>query len=83
MPGPKQVNLIYGGKTPLLSLEALRGLGFKVVLYSTPALFVAARSVLEQMKVLRRAHDLNEIADASVTLELFQSLMESRFNSGG
>ena len=44
VPGHKVINLIHGGKTPLLPSSQLHDLGFKIVLYSTPALYVATNS---------------------------------------
>jgi 2-methylisocitrate lyase-like PEP mutase family enzyme len=47
VPGPKLINLIYGGTTPLLPAAELSEMGFKVLLYSTPALDVAVRSLMQ------------------------------------
>jgi methylisocitrate lyase len=79
VPGPKQINLIYGGRTPVLSAPAFGSCGFKVVLYSTPALFVAARAVYEQMQVLHASRDLNAIASQSASLPEIQSFLEGRY----
>ena len=77
--GPKQVNLIYGGKTPPLSVEELGALGFKVILYSTPALFLVARVLLDQLPRLRVGNDLNTISSESCTFSEFQDFVESRY----
>jgi methylisocitrate lyase len=79
VPGHKQINLIYGGKTPLLSSPELFEIGFKVVLYSTPALYVAARAMIEHMRTLRTTHDLRSISGASMLFGNFQSLVEGRY----
>ena len=54
VPGHKVINLIHGGKTPLLPSQQLHDLGFKIVLYSTPALYTATRTMLEAMTAPRR-----------------------------
>jgi 2-methylisocitrate lyase-like PEP mutase family enzyme len=77
--GPKQVNLIYGGATPPLSVEELAALGFKVILYSTPALFLAARALMEHLPRLREARDLKSISSASCTFTEFQGFVQARY----
>lgn len=81
VPGHKQINLIFGGKTPILPAQELYKLGFKVVLYSTPALYVGARILKEQMKLLRETHDLNSISNQSMTFQQFQALMEATYQA--
>lgn len=78
VPGPKQLNLILGGKTPILPNEEVERIGFKIVLYSTPALYVATKAMLDALGRLRESADLNAIADASVGFEAFQDLIETR-----
>jgi 2-methylisocitrate lyase-like PEP mutase family enzyme len=79
VPGHKVINLIHGGKTPLLPSSKLHDLGFKIVLYSTPALFVAASAMAEQMKRLRETCDLGSISPSSVSFRDFQQFIESRY----
>jgi 2-methylisocitrate lyase-like PEP mutase family enzyme len=81
VPGHKQINLIYGGKTPLLPVDELHKLGFKIVLYSTPALYVVQRAMQHWMRVLHEARDLNSISDVSVTFKEFQSFIEASYGA--
>jgi 2-methylisocitrate lyase-like PEP mutase family enzyme len=76
VPGPKQINLIYGGKTPLLSPDELHALGFKIVLYSTPALFAVANALKASFAKMRKAKHLAAISDDSMPFKEFQGLME-------
>jgi 2-methylisocitrate lyase-like PEP mutase family enzyme len=78
VPGPKQLNLILGGKTPILSNAEVERAGFKVVLYSTPALYVATKAMLDALGRLRERADLNAIAGDSIDFGSFQELIESR-----
>jgi methylisocitrate lyase len=78
VPGPKQLNLILGGKTPILSNAEVEQAGFKIVLYSTPALYVATKAMLGALGRLRQSGDLKAIADESVGFEAFQDLIEAR-----
>jgi 2-methylisocitrate lyase-like PEP mutase family enzyme len=77
VPGPKQVNLIVGGKTPLLSNQELEALGYKIVLYSTPALYVSVKAVSEAFNTLRGQGSLAAIAASGVEFPAFQGMMES------
>jgi 2-methylisocitrate lyase-like PEP mutase family enzyme len=77
VPGPKQLNLILGGKTPILSNAEAERAGFKIVLYSTPALYVATRAMLDALGRLRESADLKAIADESVEFDAFQDLIEA------
>lgn len=76
VPGPKQLNLILGGKTPILSNAEVARMGFKIALYSTPALYLATQAMLDGLKTLRAAEDLNAIAQDSVGFGRFQELIE-------
>jgi methylisocitrate lyase len=79
VPGHKVINLIYGGKTPLLPSRELHALGFKIVLYSTPALYTATRTMLDAMTKLARTRELGSISDESLTFREFQSLIEAEY----
>jgi 2-methylisocitrate lyase-like PEP mutase family enzyme len=79
VPGHKVINLIHGGKTPLLPSSELHDLGFKVVLYSTPALYTATRTMLATMTRLAKTGELGSISDDSVTFRDFQQLLESTY----
>jgi 2,3-dimethylmalate lyase len=79
VPGHKVINLIHGGKTPLLPSAQLHELGFKIVLYSTPALYTATRTMLETMTRLARTGELECISNDSVTFRDFQHLIETTY----
>ena len=81
VPGIKQVNLIFGGKTPILSAPELHQLGFGIILYSTPTLFLVARAMREWLPRLRESHDLNSLAPASTSFAEFQSYIEELYLS--
>jgi len=79
VPGHKIINLIHGGKTPLLPSQRLHDLGFKVVLYSTPALYTAARTMLRTMTLLHDTRELDSISDDSVLFREFQRFIEDGY----
>jgi len=79
VPGHKVINLIHGGKTQLLPSKQLHDLGFKIVLYSTPALYVAANAMVKMMSVLRQTGELSSISHESTTFRDFQGFVEGRY----
>ncbi len=87
VPGHKVINLIFGGKTPLLPSQQLHDLGFKIVLYSTPALYTAMSTMLREMTLLNQTKELSSISDASCTFRDFQGFIEGAYfrrrDSGG
>jgi len=87
VPGHKVINLIFGGKTPLLPSKQLHDLGFKIVLYSTPALYTAMSTMLRTMTLLNQTKELSSISDESCTFRDFQQFIEAQYfqrrGSGG
>lgn len=81
VPGHKIINLIHGGKTPLLPSDQLHELGFKIVLYSTPALYTAVDAMLGAMSVLHTTRTLDSISDRSVSFPEFQRFIEDNYFS--
>jgi 2-methylisocitrate lyase-like PEP mutase family enzyme len=79
VPGHKVINLIHGGKTQLLPSQQLHDLGFKIVLYSTPALYVAANVMMKMMTVLRETKELSSISEESTTFREFQAFVEGQY----
>lgn len=79
VPGHKVINLIHGGKTPLLSSKRLHNLGFKIVLYSTPALYAAAGAMFRAMSTLRETRELDSISAESTTFRDFQRFIEEGY----
>jgi 2,3-dimethylmalate lyase len=81
VPGNKQVNLIQGGKSPILSAEELhKKYGFKIVQYSTPTLYIMANAMQKALKLLHQAHDLRAVAEESVDLSYFQDFIMTHYN---
>ncbi|MGO9712279.1 MAG: oxaloacetate decarboxylase [Polyangiaceae bacterium] len=79
VPGHKVINLIHGGKTQLLPSQQLHDLGFKIVLYSTPALYVATSSMIKMMTLLNETRELSSISDESTTFREFQAFIEGQY----
>lgn len=50
---PLMVNMVEGGKTPLISAEELEIIGFKIVIYANTALRAAGSAVRDALRVLK------------------------------
>jgi 2-methylisocitrate lyase-like PEP mutase family enzyme len=78
IPGHKQLNLILGGKTPLMTQARAKDLGFKILLYSTPVLYVAVRAMIRAAARLHNTGDLSVLQAESVSFSDFQALLEAQ-----
>jgi 2-methylisocitrate lyase-like PEP mutase family enzyme len=54
VPGPKLVNLIESGKTPLLSHDELAAMGYKIAVYPLTLLNVSIRAMQESLAALQQ-----------------------------
>jgi len=68
---PLVFNWVESGKTPLLSLEELHRLGFKLVLFSVSLLFAATHNVLALLDLLKRGQTSTAFAEQMVTFSQF------------
>jgi 2-methylisocitrate lyase-like PEP mutase family enzyme len=53
LPVPQVMNIVIGGKTPMMSLEELRELGFGIVLYANAPLQATILAVQELLRHLK------------------------------
>jgi carboxyvinyl-carboxyphosphonate phosphorylmutase len=66
---PLLVNIVEGGKTPILPFEDLREMGFKIVLYPTSGIRAAAKILQELAGHLHRYKDTRDFEDRLVSFE--------------
>jgi 2-methylisocitrate lyase-like PEP mutase family enzyme len=76
LPAPQVVNIVIGGKTPMPSIEELRGLGFAIVLYANAALQATILAVRDVLAHLRRTGSLAEIEDRLVSFSERQRIVD-------
>jgi len=74
IPVPQLVNVVEGGKTPVLSAAEYGAMGFKIVLYANAALRVAVKGVRDVLSVLAAEGSTTSAAGAMVTWEERQRL---------
>lgn len=72
---PQLVNLVIGGKTPLVSTEDLRGMGFSLILYANVALQGAIRGMTDALCALKEGRDVGEASGLVATFKERQRLV--------
>ena len=75
VPGPKVVNMVEGGRTPLLPLEELGELGFAIVLYANAALRAALKGARDVLECLHREGSTQRVLDRLLTWDERQALV--------
>ncbi len=68
---PLLYNWAESGKTPLLSLNEIHALGFKLVIFPVSMLFAATHAMLELLELLKRGETSSAFAEHMVTFSQF------------
>lgn len=66
---PLLVNMVEGGKTPILPFEELKKMGFKIVLYPTSGIRAVPKTLQELATHLYRNKDTKDFENRLVTFE--------------
>lgn len=66
---PLLVNMVEGGKTPILSFEELKEMGFKIVLYPTCGIRAVAKTMQELAEHLIKYKDTKKFENRLVSFE--------------
>jgi 2-methylisocitrate lyase-like PEP mutase family enzyme len=74
--GPLIVNMSEGGRTPALSAAELHALGFRIVLFPTTALRIAAKAIADSYAELARTGDTRPIRDRMYGLDELNDLVD-------
>jgi 2-methylisocitrate lyase-like PEP mutase family enzyme len=72
---PLWFNWAESGKTPSLSLEEIRSLGFKLIIFPVSLLFAATYTMLQLLEVLKRGETSMPFASHMVTFAQFTDLI--------
>jgi len=67
---PLMVNIVEGGKTPVVAFEELRQMGFKIVLYPTSSLRTVAKALQKFADHLKQNGDTKDYYDNLVSFEM-------------
>jgi 2-methylisocitrate lyase-like PEP mutase family enzyme len=88
---PKVINIVIGGKTPMLSMSELNDLGFSIVLYANACLQITISSIQELLNFLQSEGSLIGFEDRLASFDERQvvlgmekfSYMEKRYAEEG
>lgn len=75
IPAPLLVNMVEGGKTPLLDAAELEAMGYRVVIFANTALRVAAKAVCDALGVLKAEGTTRSLLDRMIGWEERQRLV--------
>ena len=73
---PLMLNLIEGGRTPLVSVEEAEKLGFKIVIFPLTALYAATKAMIEALTILKEKGTPLAYLDKLVTFPEFAKIVE-------
>jgi methylisocitrate lyase len=73
---PLMLNLIEGGRTPLVSVKEAEELGFKIVIFPLTALYSAAKAMLDTLTILKEKGTALEYLDRLLTFPEFAKIVE-------
>lgn len=75
LPWPQVVNIVEGGKTPILTSSEWRGLGFSIALFANFASRMAMRSMKVAYKSLLTQGDTNVLMDEMISFDERQAIL--------
>lgn len=73
---PQVINLVEGGKTPLISLQEAEDIGFKIMLCANTVLRSAIKGITDSLKILKEEGSQENLLNKICTWEERQSLFK-------
>jgi 2-methylisocitrate lyase-like PEP mutase family enzyme len=73
---PQVINLVEGGKTPLISLQEAEEIGFKIMLCANTVLRSAIKGITDSLKILKEEGSQENLLNKICTWEERQSLFK-------
>jgi len=72
---PHMVNMLSGGRTPMLTAKELQEIGYSVVAYATACTYTIAKAVKELFEILRRTGTTEGFDDRMMKFDEFNRLV--------
>jgi 2-methylisocitrate lyase-like PEP mutase family enzyme len=72
---PLIANMVEGGKTPPLSTEELKRMGYGIVFFGCTSIFIITKALMEAMKYLYRNGNSNGLLDRMLPLPQFNEFL--------
>jgi len=74
---PLALNLIEGGKTPLITVKEAEAVGFKIVFFGLTALYAAAGAMMDTLKILKDEGTTQPIMDRLIDFSQFGNIVNA------
>lgn len=75
---PKLINMFYGGKTPLVSIDKLKAWGYRLVIIPSDLQRAAIRAMQNTLAVIKQHGDSGEIADQLATFNERETIIDTK-----
>ncbi|MCD6154221.1 MAG: isocitrate lyase/PEP mutase family protein [Candidatus Verstraetearchaeota archaeon] len=72
---PLMLNLIEGGRTPLVSVQEAEEMGFKIIIFPLTALYSAAKAMYDNLLVLRETGSAEPYLEKLITFPEFAKIV--------
>jgi methylisocitrate lyase len=72
---PLMLNLIEGGRTPLISIREAEALGFKIVVFPLTALYAATKAMMDALSILKKEGSAQSYLDRIVSFQEFAKIV--------
>ncbi len=77
LPGPKLINMFFGGKTPLLPADRLAALGYSIVIIPSDLQRAAMRAMADTLDAIARDGDSRSMADRMFSFDEREEIVET------
>jgi carboxyvinyl-carboxyphosphonate phosphorylmutase len=73
---PLMLNLIEGGKTPLVTFSEAEKMGFKLIIFPLTALYTAAKAMMDNLKILKETGSAEGYLDKLIAFKDFAKIVK-------
>jgi 2-methylisocitrate lyase-like PEP mutase family enzyme len=77
IPQPKLINMFYGGKTPIVPLQRLQELGYRLVIIPSDLQRAAIKAMQNVLTIISRNGDSMKMADQMVTFKEREAIVDT------
>lgn len=77
LPGPKLINMFYGGKTPLVAADRLAEMGYQIVIIPSDLQRAALRAMEDVLVTIKRDGDSHAMADRLATFQEREAIVDT------
>lgn len=75
VPYPKFVNMLTGGKTPILTAKELEQMGYKIAVYPIDTLLATAKAVMDLVKTLKETGTTSAMGNRMISFDELKEIL--------